>query len=144
MKKGHKLILAGALGMAAIGGGILTAGVSAYRGDFSKVGPNYSAERHEDMMKAFENNDYNAWKNLHQGKGRASEVITEENFSKFSEMRKLMLEGKTDEANKIREQLGLGQRYGNRGMDGNSMRGRNMGGNFVDNDKDGHCDNLQK
>lgn len=80
----------------------------AYRGDPSVEGPNCTAERHEEMVKAFEDNAYQAWKELSQGKGRKSEVITEENFSKFAEMRKLRLEGKVEEANQIRTELGLG------------------------------------
>jgi len=136
------IVLAGALGAAAIGGGILTSGVSAYRGNPSQTGPNYSAERHEAMTKAFESNDYEAWKELHQGRGRASEVITKDNFGKFVEMRQLMLEGKTDEADKIRQELGLGQGNGQgRGMNG-ATRGQNSGGNFVDKDGDGKCDRL--
>jgi hypothetical protein len=39
-------------------------------------------------------------------------VVNEGNFSRFTEMHKLMLEGKTDEANKIRTELGLGLRDG--------------------------------
>jgi len=140
MKKSHKLILAGALGVAAIGGGILTGGVSAYLGNPNQTGPNYSAERHEAMLKAFENNDYEAWQKLHQGRGRMGEVVNKDNFEKFVEMRKLMLDGKTDEADKIRQELGLGQGKGNsvRGM----MSGQNKRGNFVDSNRDGKCDRL--
>ncbi len=134
------LVLAGALGLAAIGGGILTGGVFAYRGNPGQVGPNYSAERHEAMTKAFESNDYEAWQKLHEGRGRAGEVVNKENFGRFSEMRRLMLEGKTDEANKLRQELGLGQGRGDgaRGM----MRGQNRGGNFVDSNGDRRCDRL--
>jgi len=143
MKKTHMLVLAGALGAAAIGGGILTGGVSAYRGNPGQTGPNYSAERHEAMLKAFENKDYEAWKNLHEGRGRSGEVINKDNFEKFVEMRKFMLEGKTDDANRIRQELGLGQGNGQgKGIKG-AMRGQNIGGNFVDKDGDGKCDRLQ-
>lgn len=84
----------------------------AYRGDPNVKGPNYSPERHGAMTKAFENKDYNAWKNLMQGRGRITQVINEQNFSRFAEMHKLMLEGKTEEANKIRQELGLGLQNG--------------------------------
>ena len=80
----------------------------AYRGDPNIQGPYYSPEKHEAMLKAFENKDYNSWKNLKQGRVRVSQVINEQNFSRFAEMHKLMLEGKTEEANKIRQELGLG------------------------------------
>ena len=86
--------------------------VNAYRGDYSQKGPNYSPERHQKMVQALENNDYNAWKELMNGQGRILEVINEENFSKFAEARKLALEGKYDEANQIREELGLRTRNG--------------------------------
>lgn len=80
----------------------------AYRGDPSVQGPNCTPERHEAMIDAIENNDYQAWKDLMQGRGKISEVITEENFSRFTEMRKLRHEGKTEEADQIRAELGLG------------------------------------
>ena len=84
----------------------------AYRGDPSVQGPNYTEERHDAMTQAFENTDYNAWKELMQGKGRVTQVINEGNFARFSEMHKLMLEGKTEEANSIRTELGLGLKNG--------------------------------
>lgn len=82
----------------------------AYRGDPNIQGPNYSEERHTAMTQAFENNNYQAWKNIMQGnKGRVLEVINENNFAQFAKAHKLALEGKTQEANMIRAQLGLGQ-----------------------------------
>src|SRR4030042_5671611 len=99
----------------ALGAGVLFATTSsalAYRGDPNVQGPNYSPERHEAMTKAFENRDYNAWKELMLGKGRVTQVVNEGNFARFAEMHKLMLEGKTEEANKIRTELGLGLRDG--------------------------------
>lgn len=84
----------------------------AYKGDPNVQGPNCTPERHEAMDKAFENNDYNAWKNLMQGKGRVTQVINEGNFAKFAQAHKLAEEGKTAEAAKIRQELGLGLRNG--------------------------------
>jgi hypothetical protein len=113
----------------ALGAGVLFASSSralAYRGDPNVQGPNYTAERHEAMIKAFDNKDYNAWKGLMQSKGRVVQVINEGNFSKFAEMHKLMLEGKTDEANKIRTELGLGLKDGSgQGQGQRSGYGRN-------------------
>ena len=106
-----------------LGAGILFATASntlAYRGDASVTGPNCTAERHEAMTQAFNNNDYNAWKELMQGKGRVTEVVNEGNFARFAEMHKLQLEGKTDEAGAIRAELGLGLRNG-------SGKGQGMG-----------------
>jgi len=84
----------------------------AYRGDPSVQGPNYSVERHEAMEKAFENNDYNAWKNLMQNHGRVTQLINEDNFAKFAEAHKLAEQGKIQEANQIRQSLGLGLQNG--------------------------------
>jgi hypothetical protein len=106
-----------------LGAGVLlttTSGVLAYRGDPNVQGPNYSPERHEAMTQAFENNDYNAWKELMQGKGRVTQVVNESNFARFAEAHKLALGGKTEEAKSIRTELGLGLRNG-------SGQGQGMG-----------------
>ena len=99
----------------------------AYQGDPTVKGPNYSVERHEAMEKAFENKDYDAWKNLMQGKGRVSQVVNKDNFSKFAEAHELMEQGKTAEAQQIRQELGLGLQNGSgKGMGGAGMhRGMN-------------------
>jgi len=105
------------LGMLALVFGIFvsfTDQVNAYRGDPAVKGPNYSEERHTFMQKAFEANDYNAWKNLMQNRGRVTQVINEDNFSKFSEAHKLALSGDLVGAQKIRQELGLGLKMRNR------------------------------
>ena len=81
---------------------------SAYRGDPSIEGPDCTEERHQEMEQAFENNDYQAWKNLMHGKGRVIQVVNEDNFAQFAEAHKLAEEGKMDEAKQIRQELGLG------------------------------------
>lgn len=103
------------IGAAVLGTGMLLGTASsalAYRGDPGVAGPNYTPERHEAMTKAFENNDYNAWKAQMQGKGRVSEVINRKNFARFAEMHRLNLAGDTEGAAKIRTELGLGLRDG--------------------------------
>ena len=91
----------------------LTAGTaSAYRGDPNVQGPNYTLERHQAMTQAFENNDYQAWKDLMVGKGRVLQVVNESNFSRFAEMHRLMMAGDVAGAQKIRAELGLGMHYG--------------------------------
>ena len=107
-----KSIIMGLLLLLAGGILIVPKAVMAYKGNPSVKGPNYTEERHTAMTKAFENNDYNAWKELMQGKGRVTQAINAQNFSKFSQAHKLALEGKTEEANKIRAELGLGQKNG--------------------------------
>lgn len=82
--------------------------VDAYQGDPGVRGPYYTEERHEAMEKAFETNDYTAWKNLMQGRGRLMQIISRDNFAKFAKAHELAEQGKIDEANKIRAELGLG------------------------------------
>jgi hypothetical protein len=117
--------LALVLGVTAIAGSAL-----AYRGDPTVKGPNYSAERHTAMTKAFENKDYTAWKSLMQNRGMASKVITEANFAKFVEAHNLALQGKTVEAQKIRQELGLGLKNGSGRGVGGMMGGMGMGRGF--------------
>jgi hypothetical protein len=112
----------------ALGGTLLTLGALvfgtqtafAYRGDPSIQGPDCSPERHEAMTQAFDNNDYNAWKELMNGKGRVSEVVNEGNFARFSEAHKKALSGDIEGAEAIRNELGLGLRDG-------SGKGRGQG-----------------
>lgn len=120
-KMNKKQIILGLTGLA-LGGALLTNQAQAYRGDINVKGPNYSKERHEQMTKAFENNDYNAWKELTNGRGRVTQVVNKDNFGKFAKAHKLMLEGKKEEAQKIRAELGLGLRNGS----GNGF-GKGMG-----------------
>jgi len=136
----NKKLTIGLLGLAAVAAIAYSSSAYAYRGDGTQNGPNYSPERHEAMLKAFENKDYETWKNLMQGRG-AAKVVTADNFARFTEMHNLMLQGKTDEAAKIRTELGLGQGQG-RGMMGEG-KGTNRGGRFVDNNGDGTCDNMR-
>ena len=96
-----------------IGGAVIAPqAVLAYRGDPAVKGPNYTEERHTAMEKAFENKDYDAWKTLMAGRGRVTQVVNAENFAKFAEVHTLAEQGKTDEANKIRAELGLGLHNG--------------------------------
>lgn len=106
-----KSLLLGAAGIAIAASAIIPSQTFAYRGETSVQGPNYTAERHEAMLKAFENNDYNAWKELMDGRG-VTNRITAENFARFATAHKLSFEGKTAEAQQIRNELGLGQHNG--------------------------------
>lgn len=88
--------------------------------------PFYSEERHTAMEEAFKNNDYEAWKTLMTENRRTAkviEVITEENFDKMVEIHELMEAGKYEEAQKIREELGIG-------MGRTGFRNRFMEGGF--------------
>lgn len=90
----------------------LTDNTYAYRGDPAVEGPYHTQERETAMEKAFDNNDYNAWKNLMANRGRVTQVITKENFAQFAKAHNLAEEGKIAEANQIRTQLGLGLQNG--------------------------------
>ncbi len=119
------------LGIAALvlGGALLAPRVLAFRGNPVVQGPNYTVERHEAMEKAFETNDYNAWKTLMGDRGaRVTSVVNANNFSQFAKAHELAEDGKIDEANKIRESLGLTQGAGNGTghMGGGQGRGRNI------------------
>jgi hypothetical protein len=96
----------------------------AYKGDPAVKGPNYTVERETAMEKAFDNNDYNAWKNLMQERGRVTQVINQNNFAQFAKAHKLAEEGKIAEANQIRTDLGLGLQNGNCQGTGMGMMGR--------------------
>jgi hypothetical protein len=69
-----------------------------------------------------------------QGKGRVSEVVTEENFARFAEAHRLATEGKIEEARQIRQELGLGLNDGNGSRNGaGNGQGQRMG----------NCPNLE-
>lgn len=121
MKKITLGIGAFALALGVVG---MTAGTSlAYQGNTITKGPHYSDERHNAMEKAFENKDYAAWKELMQGKGMVLQIINKDNFSKLAEMHGLMEQGQVVEAQKIRQELGLGLHRGSL-----TGKGRGAGG----------------
>lgn len=131
---------------------IVTAGIAAntfaYHGDPSVTGPNYTAERHDAMETAFATGDYAAWKELMAGRGRVTQVVNEKNFAQFAKAHELAASGDLAGAATIRTGLGLGtgsKGQGRMGGQGQGMRngakGQNAGGNFVDANGDGVCDN---
>ncbi|MFA5991064.1 MAG: hypothetical protein WC794_02335 [Candidatus Doudnabacteria bacterium] len=114
------------LGALVLGLGIIgatSATVLAYQGNPAVSGPNYSIERHEEMTQAFANKDYGTWENLMQGRGRVTQVVNKDNFAKFAEAHALAEQGKTVEAQKIRQELGLGLHNGS----GRASNGMGMG-----------------
>ena len=99
----------------------------AYRGDPSVEGPDCSPERHEVMEKAFQDNDYKAWKELMNGKGRVTQVVNADNFARFAEAHQLAEEGDLEEARTIRNDLGLGLKNGNGRDQGQKENGQEEG-----------------
>ena len=140
MKK--KTITMGTLGVVAFSAIAAITSAYAYQGNPTKVGPNYTPERHEQVQKAFTNNNYTEWKNLMGDRG-ITQKINKDNFSRFAEMHRLELAGKTDEANAIRTELNLNQGDHQKGRH-DGQRGRNKEGrHFVDANGDGQCDNAK-
>ncbi len=128
---------------------VATAGLaSAYRGDYTVNGPDFSEERHTEMEKAFDSLDYESWKELMTGRApRVVEVVNEENFKTFVEAHEAGQNGDTETAQKLSLELGLNNGIGPK--DGSGQRaGRGQGKagqgmqHFVDSDNDGNCDNL--
>lgn len=117
-----KLIVLGTLAIALLGViAFTTKGADAYRGDYTQVGPNHTEEREVEMEKIFETKDYDAWVELMTQDGRRPGVvdkISEEDFPAFVQAHELAEQGDTAGAEKIRQELGLGQ--GERKGNGNS------------------------
>lgn len=110
MNKTKKILLGlGTLALVIGISGAIASSANAYRGDPTAKGPNYSVEREAAIEKAFSTNDYTAWKALMQNQGRVTQVINKDNFAKFAEAHKLTESGDIAGAQKIRQELGLGQ-----------------------------------
>lgn len=120
MNKKSIVLGIGALAIALVIGSFASS-ASAYKGNPSVKGPNYSTERHEAMEKAFEAKDYTAWKSLMQNNGRVTKVVNESNFAKFAEAHELAEKGDLEGARKIRQDLGLGLGNGNGKGSGNGQ-----------------------
>ena len=113
MNKTRKIFLGlGTLALVIGISGAIASSVNAYRGDSTVKGPNYTAQRHTAMEKAFATNDYNAWKALMQNQGKVTQVINKDNFAKFAEAHKLAENSDIAGAQKIRQELGLGLKNG--------------------------------
>lgn len=115
-----------------LGLGSLVGTASAYKSDPAVKGPNYTPERHTAMEKAFETNDYTAWKNLMGNQGRVTTVINKDNFAQFAEAHKLAEKGDLAGARKIRQELGLGLQNKQGIKNGNHAgKGMNRNNNFT-------------
>jgi hypothetical protein len=139
----NKKLILGGIAAAVLSLGIVGA-AWAYQGDSAKKGPNYTPEREAQMSEIMNKGDYAGWKELMAGRGRVSQVVNQDNFSKFAEAWKLEQAGKTAEADTIRQELGLGNGKaggcsGGCGMKNGSGQG-NHGQGFIDANNDGVCD----
>lgn len=119
---------------------ILVLGMSqawAWRGNPNVKGPYCTQERQQAVHKAIEDGNYEEWKTLMEqksGRGRVLNVVNKENFGQFAKAYQLSKEGKFDEADEIRSQLGLPPVYRGdtlpEGMGRGRGRGMGMGRNW--------------
>ncbi|HBP51451.1 MAG: hypothetical protein US68_C0003G0004 [Candidatus Shapirobacteria bacterium GW2011_GWE1_38_10] len=108
------------LGMAALALGLVAvksfAPVLAYRGDATVKGPNYTEERHNTNITAFQKGDYKSWAANMAGRG-ATRFVTESNFKEFAAAQVAAQNGDSTLLNAFRSKYGMGQGNGQgRGM----------------------------
>ena len=70
-------------------------------------------QRHRDVLEALENEDFSAWKQAVESMPKSTDYITEDNFSRYVEMHKMMMEGDADAAREIADELGIPMGPGN-------------------------------
>lgn len=103
------------LGIAALALGLVAVKsftpVLAYRGDATVKGPNYTAERHNTNVAAFEKGDYKAWVTNMSGRG-ATRFVNESNFKEFSKAQLAAQKGNLTLLNAFRAKYGMGQGNG--------------------------------
>jgi len=103
------------LGIAALALGLVAiksiGPVLAYRGDATVKGPNYTEERHEANVNAFEKGDYNAWIANMNGKG-ATRFVNESNFKEFAAAQLAAQKGDSTLLKAFRIKYGMGQGNG--------------------------------
>ena len=104
-----------ALGMAALALSLVAVKtltpVMAYRGDASVRGPNYTEERHQTNVTAFQKGDYKAWVANMSGRG-ATRFVNESNFSEFAKAQLASQKGDSGLLNDFRAKYGMGQGNG--------------------------------
>jgi hypothetical protein len=117
-----------ALGVATLALGLVAINtltpVFAYRGDASVKGPNYSEERHNANLTAFEKGDYKAWTTNMSGRG-ATRFVNESNFKEFAAAHLASLKGDSTLLNAFRAKYGMGMRQGNGQGRGMGISGQN-------------------
>ena len=90
--------------------------VLAYRGDATVKGPNYTEERHNTNVAAFQKGDYEAWAANMAGRG-ATRFVNKSNFSEFAKAQVASQKGDSTLLNAFRAKYGMGQGNGQgRGM----------------------------
>ena len=95
--------------------------VTAYRGNFEEKNPYYEEGRCTEMLDAFDEYDYEAWRELMTMNGRHSrvlDVVNEDNFHLFVEAHKAGKNGDYETANALRAELGLNNGVGPKNGEG--------------------------
>lgn len=87
-----------------VGAGVASA---AQYGKARENNPNFPPDNHEEVMRAIEDNDYDAWAELMVDKPFAEDV-TQDNFDTLVQIHTLMQEGNIEEANELRKEMGIG------------------------------------
>lgn len=107
----NKAYIIGGLAVGLITGLSLTLGAVSYASEEENTpAPRMRHFNNEEVQEALENKDFELWKDLltkNNQEPKILEVIDEDNFDEFVEMHELMKEGNEEEAEKIREELGL-------------------------------------
>lgn len=65
-----------------------------------------SRERQEEMLRTFENNDYQSWQNIVKMKSNLARVVTEKDFEKFVIARKAARAGNYNKSIQLSRELG--------------------------------------
>ena len=103
------------LGIAALALGLVAVKsftpVMAYRGDATVKGPNYTEERHNVNVTAFQKGDYKAWVANMTGRG-ATRFVNESNFNEFAKAQVASQKGDNTLINAFRAKYGMGQGNG--------------------------------
>lgn len=104
-----------------------------WQGNPNIRGPYCSQERQQAVHKAIEEGDYSSWRALMErgpGRKRVLAVVNETNFPQFALAYRLAKDGRFDEADKIRSQLGLPPAYRGKALPYGYGRGRNRSGGW--------------
>ncbi len=81
----------------------------AFQDDQTTPGTNCDHDRHQAMEQAFANLNYHDWVALMEDKGRVTEIVTQDTFAQFAQARALYMEGDTEGARALKQEIGLGQ-----------------------------------
>ena len=115
------------LGLAAIALGLVAVKslvpVKAYQGNPTVKGPNYTEERHQTNLTAFEKGDYQMWVNNMNGRG-VTRFVNKENFGEFAKAQLAAQKGDLTLLNAFRAKYGMGQHQG-QGCNGGCGMNRN-------------------